>query len=171
MTSSAEFLKAVRAKDIEDARRIATLNPWAVRGSEALDLRLTAAHIAVKAKDWEMLRFFETLENFDFDQGDVQGETPLIKAIVGKDLDIVKFLVSKGARLSFSNQAVKPSWNPVYVAACLGTQETLEYLLGLGLDPNEETSMQRTALTKACWMGREENVRVLLAHPDIKIDF
>ena len=118
-----------------------------------------------------MLRFFETLENFDFDQGDVQGETPLIKAIVGKDLDIVKFLVSKGVRLSFSDQAVKPSWNPVYVAACLGTQETLEYLLGLGLDPNEETSMQRTALTKACWMGREENVRVLLAHPDIKIDF
>ena len=83
LTSSAEFLKAVRARNIEEARRIAKINPWAVRASEALDLRLTAAHIAVKAKDWELLRFFETLENFDFDLGDVQGETPLIKAIVG----------------------------------------------------------------------------------------
>lgn len=47
----------------------------------------------------EMLQFFETLPNFDFDMPDVDGETPLFKAVARNKMDIVKFLVNKGARL------------------------------------------------------------------------
>lgn len=122
----------------------------------------------MKTKDWELLRFFETLDNFDFDLEDVDGETPLFKAIAKGQFDMVKFLVEKGARLTHTS--IKNRWNPVYIAACLGTLESLEYLLSFGLDPNQETGLKRTALTKACWLGRTDSVEVLLRHPNIKID-
>lgn len=37
LTSSAQFLKAVRDKDLEKARQIVSLNPWAVRATESTD--------------------------------------------------------------------------------------------------------------------------------------
>lgn len=115
-----------------------------------------------------MMRFFETLDHFDFDLEDVDGETPLFKAIAKCQFDMVKFLVEKGARLTHTS--IKNRWNPVYIAACLGTLECLEYLLSFGLDPNQQTGLKRTALTKAAWLGRIDSVEVLLRHPDIKID-
>ena len=48
----------------------------------------------------EMLRFFENLPHFDFDLPNADGETPLFEALWRGKLDIVKFLVNKGARLN-----------------------------------------------------------------------
>ena len=45
---------------------------------------MTAAHLALKAKDMEpmeILNFFETLDHFDFDLPDADGISPLFKAI------------------------------------------------------------------------------------------
>ena len=53
LTSSAQFIQAVRKRDLDETRRIALLNPWAVRASEPNDQQLTAAHIAVRSKDVE----------------------------------------------------------------------------------------------------------------------
>ena len=64
----------------------------AVRASEPHDQQLTAAHIAVRSKDMEpleILKFFETLDHFDFDLPDADGETPLFTAIAKKRLDLV----------------------------------------------------------------------------------
>ena len=116
------------------ARQIAEFNPLAVRASERGDQQLTAGHIAVKNQDWELLHFFETLDNFDFDLPDVDGETPLFKAIP-KNHAMVVFLVEKGARLTHTS--IKNKWCPVYIAACMGSVETLKYLLSFGLDPNQ----------------------------------
>ena len=80
------------------------------------------------------MRFFETLDHFDFDQSDVDGETPLFKAIAKSQHDMVVFFVEKGARLNHTS--IKNMWNPVYIAACLGQLTTLKYLLSFGLDPN-----------------------------------
>ena len=115
-----------------------------------------------------MLKFFETLSYFDFDLPDVDGETPIFKAIARNKFDIVKFLVSKGANLD--NVSYKNKWSVVYIAACMSSVECLEYLLSFGLDPNRPTGLKRTALTKACWLGRVDSVKHLLKHPDIKID-
>ena len=46
-----------------------------------------------------MLQFFETLPHFDFDMPDVDGETPLFKALYKDQFEIVKFLISKGANV------------------------------------------------------------------------
>ena len=81
---------------------------------------------------------------------------------------MVKFFVEKGARLNHTS--IKNNWHPIYIAACLGKVEVLEYLLSFGLDPNKQTGLKRTALTKACWLGRTDSVEVLLRHPNINID-
>ena len=171
LTSSAQFLQAVRKRDLDTARKIALLNPWAVRASESVDQQLTAAHIAVKSKDMEpleMLRFFETLDHFDFDLPDAGGESPLFYAISRKKLPLVKYFIGKGANLK--RTSTKNRWSPVYMAATLGTVEILEYLLSLGCDVNQQTAIKRTALTKACWMGREDSVAALLTHPAIDLE-
>lgn len=125
-------------------------------------------HLAVKANDIELLKFLETLENIDFDMGDIDGETPLISAISKEKDDLARFLIDKGANMS--HRTLKNNWTPIYVAACLGTIEMLEFLIGKGADVNSMTKLRRTALTKACWMGRTDSVRILLKHPHILID-
>ena len=82
----------------------------------------------------EILQFFETLDHFDFDLPDSDGESPLFYAIARKRMDLVKFFIDKGADLS--RASLKNNWNLVYIAATLGTVEILDYLLSLGCDVN-----------------------------------
>ena len=67
--------------------------------------------------------------------GDADGETPLLYACSKKNkLPFVKFLVAKGARTDV--QTKQTGWNPVYVAATMGSNECLEYLIEIGVDVN-----------------------------------
>ena len=106
LTSSAQFLQAVRERNFELARDITKKNPFAVRANESIGKHLTAGHIAVILKDFEMLEFFETLPHFDFDLVDEDGESPLFYAIIKRNFGMVKFFVEKGAdlkRRSYAN--------------------------------------------------------------------
>ena len=105
----------------------------------------------------------------NFDLGDCDGETPLFYSLSSKQLEMTKFFVSKGANLSHKSK--KRGWSPLYVAATLSTIESLEYLVSLGCDVNLPTFIGRTALTKTCWMGREDSVKVLLKHPKIDLEW
>ena len=116
----------------------------------------------------ELLEFLDTFPHFDFDIPDADGETPIFYAISSKRFDMVKFLVAHG--VSLSHKSIKNEWTPVYVAATLGNEEILKYLIELGCDINVQTGIKRTALTKACWMGKTETVKVLLSHPKIDIE-
>ena len=83
---------------------------------------------------------------------------------------MVKFLVSKGVNIN--QQSKKRGWSTVYTAATLETSTCLQYLISLGCDINLHTKKyKRTALIKACWMGRIACAELLLAHPDIDIEF
>jgi len=82
---------------------------------------------------------------------------------------MTKFFVSKGANLS--HKSSKRGWSPLYVAATLISIESLEYLVSLGCDVNLPTFIGSTALTKTCWMGREDSVKVLLQHPKIDLEW
>jgi ankyrin repeat protein len=106
--------------------------------------------------------------NFDIEDSD--GETPLIYSISSKHtFEMTKFLISKGADKNHKSR--KRGWNPVYVAATLGTVECLEYLVSIGCDVNQPTCMDRTALTKAVWMARVDSLKVLLKHPQIDLEW
>lgn len=168
LTSSAKFVQAIRAGDLVEAERIALESPWAVNGREPHD-QLSATHIAVKTKNFALLEFLERFPETNFDQGDVDGETPLFYSISRKNIEMMKFLVTKGAKTDHRSR--KRGWNPIYVAATLGTIEQLEFLVDLGCDPNQQTYIRRTALTKSCWMGREDSVKVLLKHPKIDLEW
>lgn len=115
-----------------------------------------------------MLDFFETLPHFDFDLPNNDGESPLFYAIIKKNFAMVRFFVEKGADLK--RRSIANKWSVVYIAATLGTTQTLEYLISLGCDVNAQTSMKRNALTKACWVNRHDSVRILLRHPNIDIE-
>jgi ankyrin repeat protein len=116
----------------------------------------------------DMLYFLETLENVDFDMGDWDGETPLLYCICKRFDEKAKYFINKGANREACT--IKNNWNPVYCAATLGTLEILELLIKLGSDVNIQTNLFRTALTKACWLGRTDSVRILLKHPNINIE-
>lgn len=168
LTSSALFIQAVRKGDLDRAKQIAIDSPWAVNGREPHDQQLSAGHIAVKNNDFGLMEFLSTLPDISFDLGDADGETPLLYSISHKNFAMTKFLVSKDVQLDVRSR--KRGWNPIYVAATLGTIECLEYLVQLGCEVNQPTYIRRTALTKACWMGREDSVKVLLKHPKINLE-
>jgi exosome complex exonuclease RRP6 len=105
----------------------------------------------------------------NFDIGDADGETPLFYSISSKQFEITKYLVSRGAKTDHKSR--KRGWNPIYVAATLGTIECLEYLVDLGCDVNMPTTIRRTALTKTCWMGLADSLKVLLKHPKIDLEW
>ena len=71
----------------------------------------------------EMQELFESLDHFDFDIPDDNGETPLFYAICQKRLDLVKYFVSKGADVS--RKTYKRKYDVVYSAATKGNVETL----------------------------------------------
>lgn len=168
LTSSAQFILAVRKGDLDTATKIAHESTWAVNGREPHDQQLSSAHIAVKNNDFGLLHFLAQFPEIDFDIGDADGETPLLYSISSKNFEMTKWLISKGAKIDHKSR--KRGWNPIYVAATLGTIECLEYLVQLGCEVNATTFIRRTALTKACWMGREDSVKVLLKHPKINLE-
>jgi len=172
LTSSAEFIAAIKVRDLVKAKEIADKYPWAVQACEPHNSQFSAVHLAVKKKDMELLEFLYTLKNVDFDMGDVDGERPLLYAVGSRStssLEMVKFLVEKGGA-DIQSRSLKNEWSPIYVAATLGNIETLKYMMSLGCDVNVMTAIKRTALTKVCWMGRVDSLKILLEHPQIDLE-
>ena len=75
--------------------------------------------------------------------------------------------MDKGADIRHMSKINK---SVVYLAACFGTVEILEYLLSLGCDVNQKTKHGKTPLSRACFRKRADTVAVLLKHPDIDIE-
>ena len=67
----------------------------AVRSRDLLSIQESAGHIAVKNKDYEMLKFLREQDNFDFEMPDKNGESALFCAILAEDLEMVKFLAEE----------------------------------------------------------------------------
>ena len=57
MSSSGEFLEAVRSKNIAESERILKLKPYNIISRENKNDMCGAVHIAVDNKDYEMLKF------------------------------------------------------------------------------------------------------------------
>lgn len=74
-------------------------------------------------------------------------------------LDIVKFLIEKGARI-FAN---KKTYYPLYLAAKFGHLEMVTYLKSLGHDMNIRDKYGRTPMHLACANGHLDVVRYLVS--------
>ncbi|EAY23522.1 hypothetical protein TVAG_071860 [Trichomonas vaginalis G3] len=86
----------------------------------------------------------------------LNGNTPLIWAILGGNLKVVKYLISAGA-----NKEAKTIYGltPLIIAAGNNQLEIVKYLISIGVDVNAKTISGKTVLTAA---ESSENIRMYL---------
>ncbi|EPS45508.1 hypothetical protein H072_528 [Dactylellina haptotyla CBS 200.50] len=93
---------------------------------------------------------------------DKEGETPLLAAVRGKYVDIVKYLISKHANLEHANNK---GFRTLHVAASLGHLETVQFLVEAGAIINSPGGkLGWTALHLAAEMGFSNIVEYLVTH-------
>ena len=95
---------------------------------------------------------------FDATNGQPLGDTPLMRAINGEHVDVVKFLISKGANVDYKQSDTQ---TPLSLAAQLGNVEIVNALIeGGATDLNVPGA--RTPLMHACIFGYPNVVQVLI---------
>jgi ankyrin repeat protein len=115
----------------------------------------------------------ELLKNHDIqvDRPDIAGRTPLSLAAELGHIDIIRLLVSNGARVESkdSNMRTPLSWAGTnnYGKA---NDDVIKYLLGQGSDINAEDSCKRTPLFWAVSERCLNAIEVLLTNKDIQAD-
>jgi len=96
------------------------------------------------------------------------GQTPLMAATLGNQLETVKVLL---ARKADPNAHDKYGGTALMTAAWKGNKEIVLSLLGSGVDPNARANNGMTALMFAAWENQIEISKVLLeegADPDLR---
>lgn len=104
-------------------------------------------------------------------RGDIMtGATPFYLATIVVDLDVMKLLLSLGAK---ADMRTKSGCTPLMAAAGLGYQdqesripqaayvEATKFVLGLGADVNAANADKFTAIHAAAWAGFEQVIQVL----------
>jgi len=92
----------------------------------------------------------------------VSDYTPLSLAASGGYVNIIKLLLSHGAEIN-SRTGSKLGISPLMLAAMNGNTAAVKLLLDMGSDINAQIETNKnTALTLACFQGRQEVVSLLL---------
>lgn len=92
--------------------------------------------------------------------------TTLFAAADRGDLDMVKFLVERGANLEIASEggSYAYEWSPIYAAVVSGHEEIVKYLLDHGANPNHGRNTGRTPLHAAAEKGHLRVVQYLVDH-------
>jgi hypothetical protein len=105
--------------------------------------------------------FYE--DNGKIVQSDEDGGTPLAFAVYYNDkIDVVKYLVEKGADLNPRNSANQPM--PLFYAALRGKLDFVKFLVRAGSDVNNKYPMNLTPLGVAEALGHKSVAKYLLTH-------
>ncbi|HLK60229.1 MAG TPA: ankyrin repeat domain-containing protein [Chthonomonadaceae bacterium] len=100
-------------------------------------------------------------------RGKYSGETPLILAARYNDLDTLKLLLARGARVNETSY----DGTALVVAGLYGDLPLIRYLIRKGARVNARSDDGETALINAAGEGKYENVKILLAagaNPNLK---
>lgn len=100
-------------------------------------------------------------QNVNIHHPDVDGLTPVHQAAVKNRLDILKILVSKGARLKVSTRLKNTT---LHLAAESGSKEVVKYLLRRNFDMTSKNIYGKTALDLAKKARKKENVKILTSN-------
>lgn len=113
------------------------------------------------------------MHNNDVDALDSEGGTPLHWAILGKQNQMSKFLLDRGACANARRERLYlRRWHmtgfftlPITIAAYEGSVSILEHLVQNGVDINDEQCDDSvTAFTAALYSEQQDSVKFLLAH-------
>ena len=128
----------------------------------------SAAHLAIRAGNMEMLEFLHKQDYADFNMVNRLKKTPIYSAIEKKSLEMVKFLVEKcDVNIDHRDTQLR---TPLFYAASKGSVDLIKYLLSKGADINAQSNSGRTVLLKLIWHGQHSAVQELLEDPSIHID-
>jgi uncharacterized protein len=166
LTGSSELIEAVKRKNLKKARSILQANPLSVASWDMKKSKMTLAHIACENQDLEMLKLLVEFK-IDLEAADADGMTCLYYSIEQKSIEITKYLIDQGVNLDHRDLQNRSS---IYWAASWGEIPNLKLLLDAGWDPNIQSRLGRTALSKACWNGFVDVVQCLLSTGNIHIN-
>lgn len=77
------------------------------------------------------------------DQGDAKGNTPLHEAARWGHIEVIKFLISKGANPKLKS---KDGSSALHIASQNAKNDTIKYLVEIGLDINAQDNFGDTPL-------------------------
>lgn len=97
----------------------------------------------------------------DIESRDIAGQTALMYAAESGQMEVVKYLVSRGADVNAKTKLLGLGTALIY-AASANRYEVVEYLIENGADVNATTQNEETALFWAAGGGHVEAVKVLL---------
>eukprot|EP00049_Salpingoeca_infusionum_P018961 m.359516 g.359516 ORF g.359516 m.359516 type:complete len:616 (-) comp18599_c0_seq1:383-2230(-) len=154
------LLKACRAGELPVVEYLAKLDPRLLdrpdTDSERLGLPI---HYAAWGGHEPVLNLLLDSFHCRIDEVDAVGNTPLLYAIFGGHLHIVKNLLARGASLREVNHKGHCA---VIQAACGGHKHVVQYLLAHGASLHEKDEVGNTALLFAAWGGHLPLVQWLL---------
>ena len=94
--------------------------------------------------------------------------TPIFYAIKAGSLEVLKFLVEE-KKVNMEKLEIQKR-TPFYWACTQGEMEIIQYLRDKAADINRSSEIGRTALSKACFLGRKDIVEYLINCKEINLN-
>jgi ankyrin repeat protein len=117
----------------------------------------TGLTIAMQEQSPRAARMLLDQPGIDADAPNGDGETPLMMAALKGDMDGVKMLLARGAKVN------RPGWSPLHYAAAGPEPAIVKLFLDLGAEVEALSPRGTTPLMLAAQTGAEDNVKLLLA--------
>ncbi|CCW62466.1 unnamed protein product [Phytomonas sp. EM1] len=159
-----EFLRAVRAKEVEHCKNLLKQNPSLLNSVEAGGY--SALHFAAFNGDAPMIKMLLEhkpeidLENFD-------GNAPLVMAVRGQQLESIRLLVNAGADV---NKESSSGSTAIHYAASMGYLKCIQLLVELGSKTVFEGNESGSLLHWACHSGNIDCIGTMLYVYNIPVD-
>ena len=133
------------------------------RGADSGLRKMTGLMIACERGDYEMAKLL--LQNgAQVNANDSDWvRTPLIYALIGKNRNIVKLLVDKGADVNWMEHRYRFTTRPLFYAIRDGKKDVVELIVRAGADVNAKQSDGDTPFSLADRKGLEDIKKLLLA--------
>ena len=121
--------------------------------------RPIALHVAARYASIDLLEILLNNDVAGINTADKFGFTPLFWACQSNRLDVVQYLVSRGACVNIKTQE---NWNVLHMAAMCAENNMIEYLLALEVSLKDVDNQNRTPLSLAYEIKREDTIKFLL---------
>jgi hypothetical protein len=153
-TQIVDFAKAAKFNDVSTIKSLVSqgISPNIMDPKGELMLNL-----AIRDKSDAVVSFLLANKATDVDISNKFGETPLMMASIGGNLDLVKTLVIQNKA-----QVNHIGWTPLHYASSTGQLEVAQYLIGNGAIIDSMSPSNTTPLMMAVLGGNEVLIKLLL---------